>query len=60
MSKTFKLMPKKEGIKAFKAKLRSLVIDVPRAVLYATGEMLMIGLDLESGNTCSEIKMANS
>jgi len=53
-------MPKKEGIKAFKAKLRSLVIDVPRAVLYATGEMLMIGLDLDSGNTCSEIKMANS
>ena len=54
------LVQKKEPFRAFKSKLRSMIIDVPRAVLYATGERLMIGLDLASGTTCSELKMANS
>lgn len=54
------LVQKKEPFRAFKSKLRSMIIDVPRAVLYATGEKLMIGLDLASGATCSELKMANT
>jgi hypothetical protein len=60
VKKTFKLIKKREPFQAMKQKLRSMAVDNFKAVLYCTGEHLLLGMELDSNKPYSEIKMSNS
>lgn len=58
--KSFKLS-QKSSLKAHKTKLRSMIIDTTNAVLYSSGEKLVLGIDLNNPQPLySEIKVSNS
>lgn len=58
--KSFKLV-QKSSLKAHKTKLRSMIIDTTKAVLYSSGDSLLLGIDLTSPTSLhSQIKISNS
>lgn len=57
--KSFKLIQKNDSVSTRK-KLKSMIIDVPKAVLYVTSEKLLLGWDLKNHNQYSVMKSSNS
>jgi hypothetical protein len=57
--KVFKLVQKNNSISTQK-KLKSMIIDIPKAVLYVAGEKLLLGWDLKEHSRYSVLKTSNA